>query len=187
MKAPSKLDHRTVLNRVLNLQRFSLANYLRYARPWAGEADHVLRTVVIGIAEAQSQNAIRVGELLIERHASVKPGTFPEGFTGLNDLSIRYVAPGVVDDLNRILNDLRACGDLLRNDGTAQELVQAIILDEERHAKILSEELQHVRQVESASRQATGTPERETRPVPAGATQSSSRRDHNKLETTIPA
>ena|SRR5687768_5270905 len=137
------VDSRTVLNHVLNLQRFSLANYLRYARPWASEPDHVLLTVVFGIAQVQQENAKRVGVLLVERHASAEPGTFPMRFTGLNDLSIRYVAPRVVEDLERIIYDLRWCAEALREDRTAWELLQAILHDEERHLQMLRDELLH--------------------------------------------
>src|SRR5688572_9477460 len=96
------IKSKTIMNRVLNLQRFSLPNYLRFARPWTREADHVLWAIVFGIADVQQRHAARVGELLVERHASTEPGAFPMRFTGLNDLSIRYLAPLVVEDLNRI-------------------------------------------------------------------------------------
>ena len=69
-------DSKAILNHVLNLQRFSLPSYLRFARPRAGESDLGLLSVVVGIAEAQVENATRVGELLVERHANSKPGNF---------------------------------------------------------------------------------------------------------------
>jgi hypothetical protein len=146
MKIPSIDDNRAVLNQMLNLQRFSLANYLRYARPWAGEADHLLRAVVFGIADAQSQNANRIGELLVERHASVEPGAFPKRFTGSNDVSIRYAAPRVVDDLGRITQSLRWCAADLGDDAVALDLVQSILGDDQRHLLILRDELEHLEQ-----------------------------------------
>jgi hypothetical protein len=130
---------------VLNLQRFSLANYLRYARPWVREPDHVLLSVLFGIAQVQHENAARIGELLVQRHASVEPGTFPMVFTGLNDLSARHVAPHVVEDLERIIHELRLCAEVLRDDAIAREIVEAILRDEQRHAQILREEVGHVR------------------------------------------
>ncbi len=139
---PSK----TILNHVLNLQRFSLANYLRFARPWTHEADHVLLAIVFGIADTQQKHASRVGELLIERHASTELGTFPVRFTGLNDLSIRYLAPFVVEDLKGIIHDLRWCDDAVRDDRPSWELVQAILADEQRHLRILLEELDHLKE-----------------------------------------
>jgi hypothetical protein len=147
------VDSKAVLNHVLNLQRFSLANYLRFARPWACEPDHVLLTVVFGIARVQQEHVTRVGKLLVERHASAEPGSFPMRFTGLNDLSIRYVAPLVVDDLERIIHDLRCCAEALRDDGPALALVQAILRDEERHLQVLGDELRHTEQEPSTAPQ----------------------------------
>jgi hypothetical protein len=135
---------------VLNLQRFSLANYLRYARPWVGEPDHVLLSVLFGIAQVQRENAMRIGELLVQRHASVEPGTFPAGFTGLNDVSLRHVAMRVVEDLERIILELRLSAAALRDDAIAREIVETLLRDEERHVQILREEVGHVRRSVSA-------------------------------------
>jgi hypothetical protein len=143
---------RQVLNHALNFQRFSLANYLRYARPWASDADHVLLALVFRIAELQMQNANRIGELLVERHASVEPGTFPMRITGLNDLSIRYAAPHIVDDLEQIIHELYRCGELLRDDHEACEIVQAILRDEQRHLTLLRDELRHIEESEAADK-----------------------------------
>jgi hypothetical protein len=136
----------SLLNHVLNLQRFSLANYLRFARPWTREADHLLLNVVFGIADAQTQNANRIAKLLVERHASVRPGTFPMRFTGLNDVSIRHAAPSVVEDLERTVHDLRWCAEALRDDDLARDIVQAILRDEQEHLQILRDELRHAQQ-----------------------------------------
>ncbi len=141
---------KTILNHVLNLQRFSLANYLRFARPWTREADHVLLAIVFGIADTQQKHAARVGQLFVERHASTDLGDFPRRFTGLNDLSIRYLAPLVVEDLKRIIHDLRSCGDAVRDDRPSWELVQAILADEQRHLRILLEELNYLKESEPA-------------------------------------
>ena len=144
MALRSTVNSKDVLNHVLNLQRFSLANYLRFARPWASEPDHVLLTVVFGIAQAQQQHADRIGMLLVERHARAEPGTFPLRFTGLNDLSIRHVSPLVVEDLERMIHDLHGCAEALRDDSAASALVQAILRDEQRHLQILREEVGHL-------------------------------------------
>ena len=153
MRSPPVHGTRQVLNRALNLQRFSLAKYLRYARPWASEADHVLLAVVFRIAQVQKYNATRIGDLLVERHGSAEPGSFPLHFTGLNDLSIRHLAPLVVKDLQRVIHDLRSCAQALRDDSTALELVEAILRDEERHLQILCEELGHLNESDRADQQ----------------------------------
>jgi hypothetical protein len=147
------INSKAILNHVLNLQRFSLANYLRFATPWAKESDRGLFSVVFGIAEAQMENATRVGELLVERHASAKPGTFPMRFTGLNDVSLRHIAPHIVEDLERNTHDLRWCAESLSRDGTARNIVQEILRDEQRHLQTLREELDSAREGESPSQQ----------------------------------
>ncbi len=151
MALRSIVHGKAVLNHVLNLQRFSLANYLRFARPWACEPDHVLLTVVFGIAQAQQKQAERIGMLLVERHARAEPGTFPLRFTGLNDLSIRRVAPLVAEDLERIVQDLHGCAEALRDDGPALALVQAILRDEQRHLQMLRDELLHLQKEPSTA------------------------------------
>ncbi len=133
-----------LLNQVFNLQRFSLANYLRFAGPWSREPDHVLLEVLCAIAQVQDQNAARVGELLSERHASPRPGNFPTRFTGLNDISVRHAAPHVVEDLERTIYKMSACLEAHGDDSTGRDIVQAILLDEQQNLKILREELDHV-------------------------------------------
>jgi len=142
------VNSRVILNRVLNLLRFSLASYLRFSRPWTREADHHLLALVFGIAKIQKENAMRVGAFLVERHASVESGTFPVSYTGMNGLSIRYAAPRVVEDQKRIVRELCWCSDVLPRDPEAQELVREVLRDEERHLKVLREELHHVHKMD---------------------------------------
>lgn len=152
MTVSSILKSRDALNHVLKLQRLSLANYLQFARPWTRHADCNLWDMVSRIAAVQMQNAARVSELLVERHARIDPGTFPARFTGLNDLSIEYVALRVVEDLERIIRDLRSCEDVLRGDGPAWDLVKAILRDEGRQLEMLRKECHPSLEKSGASR-----------------------------------
>lgn len=137
MTVQSFLNGRDALNHVLNLQRFSLANYLRFARPWTREADCKLLATVFDIAEVQMQNATRIGGLLVERHASIEPGSFPTRFIGLNDLSIEHAALRVAEDLDWIIRNLQSCEDVLGDDAAAWELVQGMLRDEKRNINML--------------------------------------------------
>jgi hypothetical protein len=168
------IKSQAILNHVLNLQRFSLANYLRYARPWAGGPDHILLKVVFGIAQVQRENATRVGELLVQRHASAAPGIFLMSFTGLNDLSVRHVAPRVVEDLERIIHELRLCAEALRDDDLAREIVEAILHDEERHLRILCDEIRRVEKTVLTQRQLDYALNRDRDPAKDAARQRSS-------------
>jgi hypothetical protein len=149
-------DSKAILNHVLNLQRFSLASYLRFARPRAAESDRDLLSVVVGIAEAQGENTTRLGELLVERHASAKPGTFPMRFTGLNDVSVRHLAPHIIQELERSVHELRWCADALRDDATARDIVKLVLRDEQRHLLVLREKLDVARETEAPSQRPNG-------------------------------
>lgn len=134
-------DSRAVLNHALNLQRFSLANYVRFAKPWANESDRGLLSVLSNIAEAHTEGATRVGQLLVERHACVNGGAFPARFTALNDLSVRHVAAQMVEDLERNVRRLRSCAEALNDDVTAREIVDELLHEEQHHLRTLRDAL----------------------------------------------
>jgi hypothetical protein len=130
-------DSKAILNHALNLQRFSLANYVRVANPWADESDRGFLSVLSDIAEAHVQGATRLGRLLVERHATVNAGTFPTWFTALNDLSVRHLAARVVEDLERIAHELRTCAKMLRDDPVAQDIAEKLLRDQQHHLQVL--------------------------------------------------
>jgi hypothetical protein len=137
-------DAIAVLNRVLRLQQRSVANYLRFARPWTSESDHVLLAVVLKIADVQRANARRLGQLLVERRASPLRETFGEELTGLNFLSIRYAAAQVARDLNAIIAELQTCLPTFQDDREAARLIREVLADEQRNLATLQDELDHL-------------------------------------------
>src|SRR5579885_2193749 len=63
------IDRTAALNRLLNLERFSLANYLQYARPLVRPGDEALHGAVQQIARDQLGFAQRTVQLIERRKA----------------------------------------------------------------------------------------------------------------------
>jgi hypothetical protein len=119
----------------------------------------VLLFIVFKIASVQEESANRIGRLLMERRASPELGNFPMDFTDLNHLSIRYSARRVVDNLSRIISEVRSSIQALRRDAVAARLLQEVLEDEERNFAILHDELRHLAEQEHAIREENMTTE----------------------------
>jgi hypothetical protein len=130
-----------VLIRILTLQKCSVANYLRFARPWTNDSDRVLLATIFKIADVQRANAHRVGQVLVDRRASPLRATFDTELTSLNYVSIRYAAAQVARDLESIIKELRACLATLRDDHEVARLVQKVLADEQCNLAMLQKEL----------------------------------------------
>jgi len=125
------------INRMMNALRYSLASYLRFARPWVDAGAQTIAETIGHVAESHRQHVTRIGELLVERHGHVESRTFPRPFTGLNDLSIEYLLPLVVEDEKQIVRIIEASAAALECDAEASDLVAEIIDSEKRHLQIL--------------------------------------------------
>lgn len=121
------------------IERFSLANYLRYAKPWVSAADQCLCEAVRRIGNQQLEFSDRVGALIIERRGHVDGGSFPFRFTAYNDLSVAYLAPRVMEDQEQIVRQVRAIAHQLHGDAVACDLVNEILGAEEAHLDSLRE------------------------------------------------
>jgi hypothetical protein len=117
-----------VLNHLYAIERFSLANYLRYANPWVSVGDECLDEAIRHIADQQVELSERVGLSIIERRGQVEGGSFPSGFTAYNDLSVAYLVPRVMEDQARIVREVGEVVRQLRTDpayGLANEILGA--------------------------------------------------------------
>lgn len=130
---PNEKEAFVGLNQLYAIEQFSLANYLRYAKPWASAADECLAEAIRHIADRQCEFSQRVGALLIERRSHVVSDSFPFSFTAYNDLSLGYLAPRVMEDQERIVGQVRAIAHQLCADVTAFELTNEILAAEQAH------------------------------------------------------
>ena len=62
------------LNGTINTLRYSLARYLRFARPWVDAGAESTAEMIEKVAESHRQHFTRLGELLVERHGHVVIG-----------------------------------------------------------------------------------------------------------------
>lgn len=136
------------LNRVMNALRYSLASYLQFARPWIGanaRADVV--DAIARVADHHRDNVMRLGELLIERHRHVELQSFPTAFTGLNDLSVEYLLPLVIENEKRIIRLVEATAGALEHDIEAHRVLAEFVDREKLHLQSLVERKRHRKEV----------------------------------------
>jgi hypothetical protein len=134
MKATYSSD---AIGRVMNSLRYSLASYLQFARPWVDAHSQVVADTIAHVAASHNHDVTRIGELLVERHGHVVSQTFPAAFAALNDLSMRYVLPLVLEDERQIVRLMEAAIVELEVDAEAYNLVAELVDRERRQVRIL--------------------------------------------------
>jgi len=120
-----------ILGRLYATLKFSLAGYLCYARPWSVPTDERLRQTLQEIADEQKKNSDRAGSLIIERRGHFKGGVFPLRFASFNDLSLVYLAPLVVEDLERIVREVKSLARQLASNAPAYNVTLEILWSEQ--------------------------------------------------------
>lgn len=125
------------INGTINALRYSLARYLRFARPWVDAGAESTAEMIEKVAESHRQNVTRLGELLVERHGHVESRAFPSVFTRLNDLSIEYLLPLVIDDEKQIIRVIESNAVVLEHDAEASSLLDEVLDCEKRRLQVL--------------------------------------------------
>jgi hypothetical protein len=132
------IDRIAALNRLLDLERLSLANYLQYAQPWIGPKDHMLRETVERIAREELECGRRIADFIIRRKAGVNLSQgFPARYTAYNDVALRRLLDRLIADEERIIREVRAILSDLRGDAEAEALVAEVLGSEQAHLKML--------------------------------------------------
>lgn len=127
------------INRPMNALRYSLASYLRFARPRVDADSRAVADALIGVATGHDLGVTRIGELLVKRHGHAVSQTFPAVFTALNDLSIRYILPLVIENERQIVRTMEAAAVELECDAVAYDLVAELVDRERRHLHTLQQ------------------------------------------------
>jgi ferritin len=125
------------INQVMNALRYSLASYLRFARPWIDASAQSIAETIRHVAQDHRQHVTRIGELLVNRHGHVESRAFPRPFTGLNDLSIEYLLPLVIEDEKQIIQIIEASAVALNCDVEVSDLLAEVLDIEKRHLRVL--------------------------------------------------
>jgi hypothetical protein len=127
-----------VLNRLLILERYSLANYLVYAPPWTCFEEDTLVAVVREIAAAQQALFVRVGRLLVRRYGTAESSRFPMEFTKYNDLALDYLVQLLIKDERRLIDEIARCAEQLAGDPEAKRLADEALAAEKLHLELLT-------------------------------------------------
>jgi rubrerythrin len=127
-----------VLNHLLALQQYSLANYLLYANPWAPPGGERLLEAVRQIAADHEVQAGRIGRLIVSRRDAIAPGRFPMRFTAYNDLALDYLARRLLEQEREMVDEAGRCVARLDDDPEARRLAEDVLASEKRHVKMLT-------------------------------------------------
>jgi hypothetical protein len=139
-----KKDHlNDGMQHVMNALRYSLARYLRFAQPRVEASAQPIADAVGHVAETHGKHVMRIGEFLLERQGHVASRTYPLAFTRLNNLSIRYLLPLVVDDEVQIIRLVEAAANALECDAEAHELLAEVGESGKRHLQLLRDASNH--------------------------------------------
>jgi hypothetical protein len=126
------------LNRVLALERYSLASYLLYAPPWACSGSGSLLKAVGRIAADQQAEAGRLGRFLVRRYGYAELGQFPTQFTGYNDLAPDYLQQRLIEQQRLMIAELARCAEQLAGDPDAKRLAEEALAGEKLHLDLLT-------------------------------------------------
>jgi hypothetical protein len=130
-------ESKPVLNRLLALEQYSLANYLLYAPPWVPPGREHAWEQVRRIAEGQRANALQLGRLLVRRYGYAASGLFPVEFTRYNDLSLEYLVPRLIEYQGGLIDEIARCAWPLAQDEEARQLVERVLEVEKKHLDML--------------------------------------------------
>ncbi len=128
-----------VLNRLLVAFQYSLASYLRYARPWTHSGNARLLEAVRRITADHEAHARRLGRLILKRRGKVASGRFPTGFTAYNGLALHYLARRLVEHERGLIDEVARSVAWLGGDPEARQLSEDILASERRHLRTLTE------------------------------------------------
>ena len=120
-----------VLNRLLALEQYSLANYLLQASPWVRHGDEPLFETVRSIAADQEVAAARIAAILVQRHGYAESSQFPTRFPAYNYLAMNYLARKLIDEIAR-------CVEQLDGDPEAKQLAEEVLASEKHHLGLLT-------------------------------------------------
>src|SRR5262249_51271737 len=122
-----------VLNRLLKIEEYSLANYLLYTPPWTCPGEEPLLDVVRRIAADQQTGAAQIGRLLVRRYGYAESGQFPVQFTAYNDLALDYLTHLLIEHEGLLIDEIVRCAGQLADDPEAKQLAEEVLASERRH------------------------------------------------------
>jgi hypothetical protein len=137
-----------VLNRLVVIHHRSLSHYLSYASPTWHRGNERAQEVLQSIAADQQDLVERLGEMIMDRDAVVRFGSFPMRFTAFHDLSFDYLLDQLLEHQHRDLASIGECVAELQADPMALALAQEARGMAKAHLELLEELKRAARPVE---------------------------------------
>jgi hypothetical protein len=128
-----------ILNRLLALLRYSLASYLRYARPWTHPGSARLLEAVRQVAADHEDHARRIVGLIRKRRGTIEPSGFSTRFAAYNDLALDYLARRLVEHERELIEGIGRCVAGLGGDPETRLMAEGILAREMQHFQTLTE------------------------------------------------
>jgi hypothetical protein len=125
------------LGQILRALCRSLPMYLEDARPWIAGNDEPLRTALGRLVADQRRLARRVADAILRRGGQPAPGPFPLEFSGLNDVSLSYLAGQVRDRLRSDIDLVGRAAAELASDPEARDLAEEVLGNLQGHLDVL--------------------------------------------------
>jgi hypothetical protein len=137
----SRSSERNALNRLLAIQRFSLANYVIQASPWTHSGNEPAVETLKVIVDDHAHYAQLLADAIDARDGLVESGSFPMSFASLSDLTLDYVLSQLIEYQHRDIQRIEQCVSELVGDPLAWSLASEVLGSERAHLEILKESL----------------------------------------------
>jgi hypothetical protein len=126
-----------VLDRLLHLLCRGLPAYAMEINPWTQPGHERLHKALANLAEDRRLYAQRTARAIADRDGRPDPGPFPLEFTGLNDVSIDYLAREIVNSLRIDAEILEALSAQVAEIPDLHDLTEEVLGNTIAHAEIL--------------------------------------------------
>lgn len=128
-----------LLNQLLGIVGRSFPQYLRYSRPYMPPGSEAIAETIEAIVHDQDVLAERIGQLLVDAEASLRPGGFPMEYTDTHDLSIDYQLAAAIGYQRQDIESIRSLIDELQSYPEAKALGEEALGMAKGHLESLQE------------------------------------------------
>ena len=125
------------LNQVLRLLCRGLPAYVSEIKPWTDSRHEPIRKALADLSADQERYAHRLANAIVQQGGHPDPGSFPLEYTGLNDVSLEYLAHDLVVMLQADAEVLEILSDQLADHHSMHALCEEILGNTKGHAEIL--------------------------------------------------
>jgi hypothetical protein len=124
-----------VLNRLLQILKWSLPVYLQDTRPWARRNAEEARQALARLAADQQRYVERITETIERLGGQVEPGGFPTQFTSLHDLGLDFLLQKTIELHDRGLQTVAQCVEALDEDLGLRSLAEEVFENQRDHLR----------------------------------------------------